>query len=204
LEINELYLVGSSLGGWLSWEYALHYPERVRRLILIAAAGFLDDKSIPLPFKMARTPFVNRVIKYTISRSVLESFVREVYYNQSKITPQLLERYYDLFAREGNPEAFFLFVNQRFIDNTLHLKKLKTPTLILWGKEDKWLPVENAHRFHHLIEANEMIIYEQTGHLPMEEIPHDSLEDLLAFLNKDIDNQSSNFGQMAQNWEAQA
>ncbi|GAB4329556.1 MAG: alpha/beta hydrolase [Flammeovirgaceae bacterium] len=182
LKIKELHIAGNSLGGWLGWEYALLHPDRVKKLVLIDSAGFLDLKSVPVPFRMARTPFMNKVVKYAISKNILEGFVKEVYYNKSKVNTELVNRYYELFSREGNPEAFFKFVNQHFIDNTRLLKNINQPTLILWGKEDKWIPVENAYRFHQKIPHNEMIIYEQTGHVPMEEIPIDTAHDVKAFL----------------------
>lgn len=182
--VVECYLAGSSLGGWLSWEFTVKYPGIVKKLILIDSAGFLESRNIPLPFKMARTPFMNRVVKFAISRSTLENFLRDVYYNRSKITEQLVDRYYDLFSREGNPEAFFTLVNQRFVDNSKFLSTIKIPVLILWGQEDSWLPVENAYRFHDKIPNNEMVIYERTGHVPMEEIPWDTVEDVISFLGQ--------------------
>ncbi len=184
VKVDQFYLVGSSLGGWISWEMALAYPDKVKKLILIDAAGFLDSKNIPLPFKMARTPFMNKIVKFAINRSMLENFLRDVYYNRSKISDALVDRYYDLFSKEGNPEAFFSLVNQRFVDHTRFLKEIKIPVLILWGQEDIWLPVENAYRFHDKIPNNEMIIYERTGHVPMEEIPWDTVEDVISFLNE--------------------
>ena len=124
LNIEQCHIAGNSLGGWLAWELALRSPELIDRRVLISAAGFLDDRSIPLPFKMAKTPFVNRVIKYAVKRNMLEQFVREVYGDKSKITTELIDRYYDLFSREGNPEAFLSLCNLKMIDNTHKLKHI--------------------------------------------------------------------------------
>ncbi|WP_245574507.1 alpha/beta fold hydrolase [Hugenholtzia roseola] len=184
LGIKEFYLGGSSLGGWLAWEFTLRYPSYVRKLILLGAAGFLEPNNIPLPFKMARTPLFGRVIKYVVQRNILEQFVREVYYNQDKVTEPLITRYYDLFTREGNPEAFLIMVNEKFKDNTKSLKQINIPTLILWGREDKWIPVQNARRFHDAIPHNRMLIYERVGHLPMEEIPLQTGKALFKFLQE--------------------
>lgn len=182
LGIQHCHIAGSSMGGWLTWEFALKYPERTKKIILIDAAGFLDPKSIPLPFRMAQTPFLNRVIKYAINRPMLETFVRQVYFDQSKVTELLLDRYYDLVTRPGNPEAFLMLVNGKFKDNTPHLRQLKAQTLIIWGNDDKWLSVENAYRFHKLIPDSQLIIYKNVGHLPMEEIADISIKDVLNFL----------------------
>lgn len=184
LGVSKCYIAGSSLGGWLAWEYALLHPERVKKIVLIDAAGFLDSASIPLPFKMARTPFLNNVIKYAIRKDLLSSFLKEVYHDKSKVTPQLIERYYDLFSQKGNAGAFLKLVNHKPKENTKNLKNLKIPTLILWGKEDAWIPVENAYRFHNLIPQNDLIIYDNVGHIPMEEIPVQTAEDLLNYFEE--------------------
>ncbi len=182
MEVEECFVAGSSLGGWVAWELALKYPEQFKKLILIGAAGFLDENSIPLPFKMARTPFLNQVVKYVIRKNIFEQFLYQVYYDEEKVTRELVDRYYDLFSREGNPEAFLKLVNARVRDNTMHLKEIKAPTLIMWGAHDKWLPVENATRFHQVIPNSELIIYEDLGHIPMEECPFETARDARKFL----------------------
>lgn len=181
LDVKKCHLVGSSLGGWISWEFALKYPEKTSSLVLLDSAGFMDLDAIPLPFKMARTPFVNRIIKYVVRRGVLEQFVQQVYYDQAKVTTQLIDRYYDLFTREGNPEAFLNLVNGKFRDNTRKLQYITAPTLIIWGEEDQWIPVKYAYQFEKEIPNAELIIYEHVGHVPMEEIPKMTVQDVLNF-----------------------
>lgn len=184
LNIEECHIAGSSLGGWLAWEFALKFPKRVNKLMLVDAAGFIDQRSVPLPFKIARTPFLGRAMRYAVNRTVLETFLRQVYFDKSMVTPMLIERYYDLFTREGNPEAFVKMVNCRFKDNTRKLKNITQHTLVMWGREDRWIPLEYADMFYALIPKAELIIYDDCGHIPMEEIPEQSVEDLLKFLRK--------------------
>jgi len=181
MDIERCHLAGSSLGGWISWEFTLKYPERIETLTLLDAAGFMDTSAIPLPFKMARTPFVGKIIQYVIRKNVLEQFLRQVYFDQDKITPELVDRYYDLFSREGNPEAFLSLVNGKFKDNTRKLKYITTPTLIIWGEEDQWIPVDYAYKFHSKIPNSKLVVYEHVGHIPMEEIPKMTAQDLLEF-----------------------
>ena len=134
---------------------------------------FLDEDSVPLPFKMARTPFANRVVRMVIRQNVLEQFLRQVYVDQTKVTPQLIERYYELFSRAGNPDAFMIMVNKtQYKDNTHRLKEIKAPTLIIWGNDDAWIPKSNADRFLNAIPKARLVLYEGVGHLPMEEVPH--------------------------------
>ncbi len=182
LQIETCSIAGSSLGGWLAWEYSLVYPEMVDKLILIASAGFHQSNNYPLPFKMARMPLIKNMYKYIISKSVVEHFVRQVYGDVSKVTSELIDRYYDLFMREGNPEAFLSLVNTNFSSNTRNLRCIASPTLLIWGTEDKWIPISHAYQFHELIPQSELIIYEGVGHVPMEEAPKVTSMDLRAFL----------------------
>ena len=151
------------------------------KLVLIDSAGFLDADSIPTPFLMARVPLADKVMRFVLQREVFEGFLRQVYHNQDKITERLIDRYYELFLRAGNQDAFLRLVNQRFKDNTRAMRRIKCPTLILWGEQDKWLTVNNMKKFLNLIPHSEGIIYENVGHVPMEEIPRQSAKDYLIF-----------------------
>lgn len=184
LKIEKCHVVGNSLGGWLAWEFTYRYPQKVDKLVLIDSAGFLEEENVPLPFKLARTPVFGRIIKYVVRPQVLEQFLRQVYFDQSKVTEQLITRYYELFNREGNPDAFLKLVNQPVSDSTGALKHINNKTLILWGREDMWIPVHNAYRFHALLINSTLKIYPKVGHIPMEEIPEESLLDVMNFLEK--------------------
>lgn len=189
LEVEKCHIVGSSLGGWVSWEFAADYPERIEKMVLMGAAGFLDQRNIPLPFKMARTPFVSRVARYAIKRRILVQFINQVYYNQAKVSEALIDRYYDLFTREGNPKVFFEMANTEYKESVHLLKTIEIPTLLMWGRHDKWIPVENAYRFERRLKNSKIVIYEDCGHLPMEELPRRSARDLRAFLTDTTVNQ---------------
>ncbi|MBL4649666.1 MAG: alpha/beta hydrolase [Aureispira sp.] len=184
LGLKKVHLVGSSLGGWLAWEFTYRYPQRINKLVLVDSAGFLDKENMPLPFKLAQSPLAGRVLKYIVRKSILEQFVKQVYYDISKINTKLVDRYFDLFTREGNSQALVDLVNAPFQENTDFLSQIEHPTLIMWGREDAWIGAINAYLFDKMLPNSELIIYEEVGHLPMEEIPMRSGEDLMAFLKK--------------------
>ena len=182
LGIDKCNIAGSSLGGWLAWEIALRKSDRVNKLVLVASAGFMEELSIPLPFKMARTPVIGKVMKYAIKKSVLRKFLNEVFVDQKQVTDELVDRYYDLISKEGNPEAFYSLANGKYKSRTNKLKDIDAPTLIMWGEDDTWLPIENGYWFQVCIPDSELIIYEGVGHIPMEEIPERTARDLHKFL----------------------
>lgn len=181
LGIKECMLAGNSLGGWLSWEFALRYPNRVRKLILIDSAGYINDNNYPLPFIIAQTPVLRNVFNY-VPKAVVRRFVRQVFYDQTKVTDELVDRYFDLFHRDGNKEAFVRIANSYFVQNTHNLINLKIPVLVMWGKNDNWLSVNHAEKFKRDLMDCSIIIYEQVGHVPMEEIPEQTALDALQFL----------------------
>lgn len=182
--IDKCDFAGSSMGGWLAWEMALRQAHRVNKLVLIASAGFMEEMSIPLPFKVARTPVLGKVMKYAIKKNLLRKFLNQVFVDQKKVTEELVDRYYDLITREGNPEAFYALANGRYQSRTNKLKNIKAPTLIMWGEEDAWLPFENGYWFQVCIPDSRLILYEGVGHIPMEEIPERTVRDLRKFLKQ--------------------
>jgi pimeloyl-ACP methyl ester carboxylesterase len=62
------------------------------------------------------------------------------------------------------------------------LQYIHNPTLILWGEKDRWIPVQQAYKLHQLISASKLIIFEDAGHIPMEEIPLATADSTLQFL----------------------
>ncbi|MFT5858612.1 MAG: pimeloyl-ACP methyl ester carboxylesterase [Flavobacteriaceae bacterium] len=182
LNIESCILVGNSLGGLLSWEFALRNPKRVRKLILIDAVGFVDQLQFPTPFTLARNHLIRQVMKIGIPKLYIKKQVRAVYADRSRIKPGIIDRYFDLFVGEKNHLAFLDFVKQDIKDNSSQLNKLNVPTLILWGKEDRWIPVKIAELFAEKIAHSELIIYDDCGHVPMEEIPDQTIRDVSSFL----------------------
>lgn len=181
LNLKKFHIGGNSLGGWLAWEFTTRNSNRVEKMVLISAAGFIKQKEYPMPFVLAQTPMLRNVFRYT-PKAAIRKFLRQVFKNQSKVTDDLVNRYYDLFHMEGNLDAFIKIVNTKFIENTDNLKECKTPTLILWGKEDEWINVNYAYKFYNSLINSELIIYEDAGHVPMEEIPRKSATDVRLFL----------------------
>lgn len=180
--IEKCTIVGNSLGGWLSWEFALKYPNKLNKMVLIDSAGYIVDNNYPLPFVIAQTPVLRNVFNY-VPKAVVRRFIRQVFYDQSKVTEELVERYYDLFHREGNMEAFVKIANSRFVQNTQSLCNLDIPVLVMWGEKDNWISVEHAAKFQEDIKDCKTIIYENVGHVAMEEIAYESAQDLLSFIN---------------------
>ncbi|HNK64006.1 MAG TPA: alpha/beta hydrolase [Anaerolineales bacterium] len=64
------------------------------------------------------------------------------------------------------------------------MPKIKQPTCIIWGKQDKIIPVEHAERFHHDIQNSEVLIFDSCGHVPMIEKAQETHDAIKAFIKR--------------------
>jgi pimeloyl-ACP methyl ester carboxylesterase len=169
--IEHCVLAGNSFGGWVAWETALAQPGRVNALILVDSAGYaIRSQSVPIAFRIAQIPVLNRLMEVTLPRSMIESSVRNVYGHPDKVTPELVDRYYEITLRQGNRKSLV----QRFVQAPLgideeRIKELKVPTLIVWGGRDRLIPLEYAGLFNRDIAGSELVVFDDLGHVPQEE-----------------------------------
>lgn len=186
IKVQEFYLAGNSLGGNIAWNYAAEHPEKVAKLILIDASGLPTNKPQPFVFKMAKTPILSSLFLYITPKYFIEKNIKEVYADDSKISDELIDRYHKMALREGNRQAFIDRAKTDFIstetENIEKLKSIVTPTLLIWGAKDTWIPLENGKRMNNLLPNATLYVIENSGHVPMEENPKESLLILEEFL----------------------
>ncbi len=182
LKITNFALCGNSLGGRVAWEYTVVHPDKVSKLILEDAGGYPQNSGHMPVLDLARYPLFGRIIKLLTTKKMVAENVIKAYADKSKFTPALEERYYELIMREGNRDQ--IGARMRIIepDNSGMIKTIRKPALILWGQEDRLIPVENAYRFHRDIAGSKLVIYANVGHMPMEEAPGMSVNDVIQFL----------------------
>ena len=182
--IERFALAGNSWGGGIAWHYALAHPERLEKLILVDAAGYPMEGPRPMAYVISTTPVLRHISRFLTPRFMIADSLKDAMADDSRVTEAMVTRYHELILREGNRRAALhrakgIHGSDRLGD----LKTLSVPTLILWGREDTWIPVEHAHRFHADIPNSVLRIYEGVGHVPMEEIPEKSASDVRDFLS---------------------
>jgi pimeloyl-ACP methyl ester carboxylesterase len=182
LNIDRVHLVGSSLGGRIAWEYSLAHPTQVKSLTLMNSLGY-SQASWPPAIEMAQWPLMDTIMAHISPRFMYETGLKEVYFNKEQVTEEVVDRYYELSRYSGNLDAFPRRVRAKLDTNEENIKRVSAPTLILWGREDIYFPVENAFRFHQDIQNSQIYVYSGVGHLPMEEDPSRSLTDFQAFIH---------------------
>jgi pimeloyl-ACP methyl ester carboxylesterase len=173
LAVKKCVLAGNSLGGEIAWHVAVSSPERIERLILVDSAGYpMQSQSIPIGFRIARIPGLNRIMEFTLPRSLVASSVRNVYGDPARVTEALIDRYEALTLRSGNRHALVRrFEQSDFGADASRIATIRQPTLILWGGRDRLIPVDNARHFARDIAASRLVIFDDLGHVPQEEDP---------------------------------
>jgi pimeloyl-ACP methyl ester carboxylesterase len=169
LNLTTFDLAGNSLGGRIAWEFAATYPEQVRRLILMDAAGYPTGKPMPQVFRLARNPFMEPILRHITPRFFIKKNLVEVYDNDALISDALIDRVFDMSLREGNRQAFIDRSNLPLDDTFDRIKTISDSTLIIWGDNDPWIPVSCADLFHKNLKNSQVSIVKNCGHLPMEE-----------------------------------
>tara|TARA_B100000768_G_scaffold60268_1_gene58322 strand:+ start:2094 stop:2504 length:411 start_codon:yes stop_codon:yes gene_type:complete len=132
---------------------------------------------------LAKIPVINKLLTFITPRFLVRSSVENVYFDSSKVTDLVVERYFNLMLRAGNRKAFVDRIKKPKDTSTYkNIKYIQQPILILWGAQDLLIPVENAYKFQEDLPNNTLVILENTGHTPMEESPLESLAPVLNFL----------------------
>jgi len=185
LKLNQFHIGGNSFGGFLAWNYALHKPGNVESLILVDAAGYPmpEGSQMPIGFRIAKNKILAPIMEHITPFNVIEKTVYQSYEKEDVVTDEVMKRYSDLLLREGNRKAIAKRIQQIEPELISKIPDIKTPTLILWGKEDALLPVSMAYRFEEDLDNETLIIYDGVGHIPMEEIPDQTVQDLKAFIS---------------------
>lgn len=189
LGVQTFTVAGNSLGGQVAWASAAALPHRVQSLVLVDAAGYpMQPQSVPIGFKIARIPGLRGLAEVVLPRGVIEASLRNVYGDPSKVTPELVDRYYELTLREGNRQALaYRFDQMQKMDvakSMAAIKSLKVPTLILWGAKDRLIPLENGRRFAADITGSELVVFDDLGHVPQEEDAKRTVNAVLRFLQR--------------------
>lgn len=184
LNIENCILGGNSLGGQIAWNYTIEYPKTVSKLILIDAAGYpLESEKVPIAFRIARMPVLNKILTFITPKSMARSSVESVYADKSKVTDDLVDRYFELTLRAGNRQGLVDRMTTDMKGNKVELiKTIQSPTLILWGADDLLATTKSAYKFQADLPNDTLVIMPQVGHVPMEESPNESLAIVKAFL----------------------
>jgi len=184
LGVSRFAIAGNSLGGEVAWHVAAAAPDRVDALILVDAAGYpMVSQTVPIGFRMARTRGLEWLFTRILPRGVVESSVRSVYGDPSRVSDSLVTRYYELTLREGNRASLpRRFAQSGNAADSTRIAAIRAPTLIMWGGRDGLIPPDHAGRFARDIAGSRIQLFPELGHVPHEEDPARTVAAAEAFL----------------------
>ncbi len=157
LGVDKFHLVGASLGGWIAAEIALRHPQRIEGLVLVNSAGLHLDEGPPIEISALDA---DAACLRSMMISDHDSFVGELLFPAGHGHDGL-----DAISRP----SFEAIWNRRLHAPRLRsrLRRIKTPTLILWGDSDRLYPPRYAEVFKEEIPKSVLHVIERCGHLPM-------------------------------------
>lgn len=184
LQVPRAVVGGNSLGGEIAWRLAVMAPERVAALVLVDAAGpVFTPESVPLGFAVARLPVVNRIAEWVLPRSVVAQSLTSVYGDPARVTPELVDRHFELTLREGNRRALGQRMQQWVMgEGAEQIARVKQPTLILWGGRDRLIPPAVGQWLQQQIAGSRLVVFDDLGHVPHEEDPARTVAPVKDFL----------------------
>lgn len=198
LGVTKFHLAGNSMGGAVALEIASSRPDKVLTLALVDASGApqrkvrsLEPDSVntsstsPWIIQWAKNPVVSKVLLKCTPKFLFALNMKQVYGDSKKIRQETIDRYYELMLREGNRQATLDRLSQ-IRKSDFDFQRVTMPTLILWGAKDSWIPVSHANSFQNAIPRANLVVFEEAGHVPMEEIPTESVSEYLSFLGVEV------------------
>lgn len=177
LKVEKASLVGESLGGWISALYAVELADgghlvQLEKLVLVDAAGLKQDAPIPNlnPSSLATMRGVMEAVFYDTSW-LNDDALRKIFTDKLSLHDS-----YTVRSFLTNP----MIATERLDDR---LGKIKTPTLVLWGRQDKLIPMAMGERYSAGIPGAKLVTFDKCGHVPPAEKTEEFVAAVTAFLS---------------------
>lgn len=171
MKLENIAIVGNSLGGHIALLYALKKSSKINSMILTASSGLFEN-SMGNSYPKKDYDYIKRKTE-------------ETFYNPKLATKELIDEVYEI-VNDREKVLRVLFLAKSAIRNNLkaELSKIKVPVQLIWGEQDLITPPFVAEEFHKLLSNSEMVIIDKAGHAPMMEQPNLFIEHMEQFLNK--------------------
>ncbi len=181
--LENLTLVGNSYGGAVSLLVAIklcepQHPKILSKLILIDSGGY--DLLLPWYLKLLRTPGLGWLALHILSpKQSADTVLKNAYYNDHLITPEQIAAYAKPIGSRGGRYALLEIakgVIPTDIDKIIaQYPSINVPTYILWGLDDKVIPLKIGEMLHAAIGGSRLELINYCGHVPQEEKPAETI-----------------------------
>jgi 2-hydroxy-6-oxonona-2,4-dienedioate hydrolase len=172
LELENVHLLGNSLGGHVALVHTLKNPSRIRSLILTGSSGLFENG-------MGDSYPRRGDYEYIKNKTAL------TFYDPAIATKELVDEVYSITNNRLKVIKIIALAKSAIRNNLgQELNQIKVPTLLIWGNNDTITPPFVGKEFNTLIPASELHFIDQCGHAPMMEVPDEFNKILHGFLNK--------------------
>lgn len=170
--LNNIHLLGNSLGGHVALVHVLKHPEKIKTLTLTGSSGLFENGMGDSYPRRGDKEYIRKKTEVT-------------FYDPAMATEELVNEVFEI-TNNRIKVIKILALAKSAIRNNLgeELNKIKTPTLLIWGNNDIITPPFVAQEFNKLIPNSELHFIDKCGHAPMMEVPHEFNEILSGFLKK--------------------
>lgn len=172
LQIEKAHFLGNSYGGGVAARIAIDHPERVEKLVLMGPGGIAHVIFSPDPTEGIS---ILREFLTNPTRATLERFVRIMVWDQKLVTAELLEERWNTV---NDPETFAGFKQAAMPDVTpeegrrireendlwRHLEKINHQVLMIWGRDDRVVPMDAAFFALRRLRNSRLHIFSRCGH----------------------------------------
>jgi pimeloyl-ACP methyl ester carboxylesterase len=198
LGIGGAAVVGNSMGGFIALETAIRFPHRVERLVLVSAAGLSVEhqrnerilRLLEVTENLAQhvTGHILAQADWMVRRPRGRAFLMNIVAaHPERLHPALVAEQIKGAGKPGFVQALDALTDYPIRDR---LSDIRAPTLIVWGRRDRLVPVRDAYEFARLIPDSRLVVYEDAGHVAMLEEPERFNADLRRFLAEQPDTEA--------------
>ena len=188
LDIESVILVGHSAGGSVIAHMALHYPQRVDGLIFVAGAVGTQNGAPPCVGDLLNCASLNRWLRIG-ARALLTpqrygDLLAGAYADPSFATDDVRAEYAKVLQVRDWDVGFATLIRDsgRNVFPMERLAEMTMPSLLIWGREDTWVPLARGEALAAALPNATLIVYDDVGHLPMEELPARFNEDVMRWM----------------------
>ncbi|MBC8987392.1 alpha/beta hydrolase [Pedobacter gandavensis] len=171
-KLNQVVLIGNSLGGHIGLVFTAAHQENVKALVLTGSSGLYENAfggSFP---KRENRDYIKEKVQFT-------------FYDPATATDELVDEVYKSVNDRSRVIRILALAKSAIRHNmSKELSRITIPVSLIWGKQDKITPPEVAEEFHELLPNSELNWVDKCGHAPMMERPEVFNEYLEKFLNR--------------------
>ncbi|MBT9590416.1 MAG: alpha/beta hydrolase [Thiobacillus sp.] len=186
LGLEKASFVGHSIGGGIAALFSARFPEQVEKLVLVDSAGLANPE--PFAARFFKLPWIGEKLMNLPGDQLRLTMLKALFLHRAETLPPAQYRQLTWFHKINGTTAVALAIMRHGFVDTLEstfrqLAKLNLPTMIIWGAQDRAIPLEIGQRMHQLLPGSTLITIEEAGHLPNLEQSAAFDAHLTAFLN---------------------